>query len=113
MAGIQDIARGAGVKTDVVSDVFEQIFQMIKKGERVRVIGFGTFERKTFPGRKLQTPAINEGEPFRFGDSYRLAFKQSQQAKRRLNKTKRKKAEAKSKDKKSKKSKGKKKGKKK
>lgn len=113
MAGIQDIARGAGVKNDVVIDVFEQVLQMVKGGQRVRVIGFGTFERKTFPGRKLQTPAINDGKPFRFPDSFRLAFKQSQQAKRRLNKKrKKKKPEAAAKKKVSKK-KVKKKGKKK
>ena len=84
-AGLGEIAKAAGVKRDVVVDVFEAIFQLVRDGEVVRVTGFGTFERKSFPGRTVQSPAINEGEPVTFGDVYRLAFKQSRQAKRRLN----------------------------
>ena len=95
MAGIKDVAQRVGVKPDVISDVFEAIFTMIKKGDRVRIIGFGSFERKTFPGRKLQTPLVNDGSAFCFPDSYRVAFKQSQQAKGRLNRKRKPKPELK------------------
>lgn len=95
MAGIHEIAKAAGVKADVVTDVFEAVFQLIRAGEEsVRIAGFGSFVRRTFPGRTLTSPVINDGEPVTFGESYRIAFRQSDQAKRRLNMA-RKKREAK------------------
>lgn len=94
MAGIREIAKAAGLKAEVVSDVFEAVFQLVKGGEQVRVAGFGSFDRKTFPGRTVKSPVINEGAPTSFGETYRIAFRQSDQAKRRLNMS-RKKREAK------------------
>jgi nucleoid DNA-binding protein len=94
MAGIHEIAKAAGLKADVVVDVFEAVFQLVRSGVSVRVSGFGSFDKKTFPGRTLKSPVINEGAPITFGESYRIAFRQSDQAKRRLNAT-RKKREAK------------------
>lgn len=88
MAGIRDIAKAAGVKPEDVSDVFEAIFKLAKKGDQVRVAGFGTFEKRSFPGRTLQSPVINDGEVTTYGPSYRIAFKQSDQCKRRLNRKK-------------------------
>jgi nucleoid DNA-binding protein len=85
MAGIRDIAKAAGVKAEVVSDVFEAVFQFIKAGEQVRVSGFGSFDRKTFPGRVVESPVINDGKPTRYGETYRVTFRTSDQAKRRLN----------------------------
>ena len=85
MAGIHEIAKAAGLKAVDVTDVFEAVFQLVRAGESVRVAGFGTFDRKTFPGRTVTSPVINEGEPTTFGKSYRIAFRQSDQAKRRLN----------------------------
>lgn len=94
MAGIHEIAKAAGLKASDVTDVFEAVFQLVRSGESVRVAGFGSFDRKTFPGRTVTSPVINEGEPITFGKSYRIAFRQSDQAKRRLNMA-RKKREAK------------------
>lgn len=94
MAGIHEIAKAAGLKATDVTDVFEAVFQLVRAGESVRIAGFGSFDRKTFPGRTVTSPVINEGEPITFGKSYRIAFRQSDQAKRRLNMA-RKKREAK------------------
>lgn len=94
MAGIHEIAKAAGLKADVVTDVFEAVFQLVKSGESVRVVGFGSFDKKTSPGRTVESPVINEGAPVTFGESFRIAFRQSDQAKRRLNMS-RKKREAK------------------
>jgi nucleoid DNA-binding protein len=94
MAGIHEIAKAAGLKADVVTDVFEAVFQLVRSGESVRIAGFGSFDKKTFPGRTVKSPVINEGAPITFGESFRIAFKQSDQAKRRLNMS-RKKREAK------------------
>lgn len=85
MSGLVDVARGANVKPDVVGEVFEEILARVKKGERVRIKGFGTFEMKVYPGRTLQSPTVNDGEPVTFPDSQMLKFRQSQIAKRRLN----------------------------
>lgn len=85
MAGIRDIAKAAGVKPEEVSDVFEAVFQFIRNGDQVRVSGFGSFDRKTFPGRTVESPVINDGKPTRYGKTYRIIFRTSDQAKRRLN----------------------------
>jgi nucleoid DNA-binding protein len=85
MAGIQDVARTAGVKTDVVVDVFEAVYSLVKAGKTVRISGFGSFEKKKFPGRTLSSPVINDGKPTTFGSKSRMAFRQSDQIKRRLN----------------------------
>lgn len=86
MAGIGEIAKAAGTKSEVVVDVFEAVFKLARKGENVRILGFGTFSKKKFKGRKgLESPVINDGEPLTIPPSYRLAFKQSGQAKRRMN----------------------------
>lgn len=106
MAGIRDIAKGAGVKTDVVVDIFEEIFRQVRRGETVKVAGFGSFVKKMFPGRTQTSPVINNGKPFKFPDSYRLAFSSSVQAKKRLNlKRKKKKTDKKPKKKTTKKGK--------
>lgn len=99
MSGIRDIAKGAGVKSDVVVDVFEEILRRAKKGEIVKVAGFGSFRKKSFPGRTLTSPVINDGEPTKFDKSFRLSFSQSVQAKKRLNMKRKKKAVAKGKKK--------------
>lgn len=93
MAGIRDIAKAAGVKPEDVSDIFEAIFKLAKSGEQVRVSGFGTFDKRKFPGRTLQSPVINDGEATTYGPSFRIAFKQSDQCKRRLNRKNKKRAE--------------------
>lgn len=94
MAGIHEVAKSAGVKTNVVVDVFEAVYKLVKSGETVRISGFGSFERKKFPGRTLSSPVINDGKPTTFGATSRMAFRQSDQIKRRLN-VKRKKNEKK------------------
>lgn len=85
MSGLTDVARGANVKADVVVDIFEEILKRCSNGERVRIKGFGSFEMKVYPGRTLVTPAVNDGQPITFPDSQMLKFKQSSQAKERLN----------------------------
>lgn len=103
MSGIVDVAKGASVKQDIVVDVFEEILKRVSNGEQVRIKGFGTFEQRTYPGRTLRTPAVNDGEPITFSDSIMLKFRQSAIAKRRLNAKAEKKAAKSKGDKKSKK----------
>lgn len=88
MAGIRDIAKAAGVKPEDVTDVFEAVFKLAKKGDPVRIAGFGSFEKRKHPGRTISSPVINEGEETTYGPSYRIAFRQSDQCKRRLNRRK-------------------------
>jgi nucleoid DNA-binding protein len=85
MSGIVDVARGAHLKSDVITDVFEEILKQVRAGERVRIKGFGSFEMKTYPGRTLRTPAVNGGKPITFKASKVLKFRQSGLAKKRLN----------------------------
>jgi nucleoid DNA-binding protein len=85
MSGITDVAKGANVRQDVVGDVFEEILKRVRNGEQVRIKGFGTFEMRTYPGRTLRTPAVNDGAPITFEDSQMLKFRQSAIAKKRLN----------------------------
>ena len=85
MSGIQDVAREAGLKPEIVANLFEAILASVSRGEKVRIKGIGTFERKLYKGRTLVTPAVNEGEPIKYPDSFVLKFHQSQLAKRRIN----------------------------
>ena len=85
MAGVWDISKSAKVKSDVVTDIFEAIFNIVRSGESVKIPGFGSFEKKQFPGRTVTSPVINDGEPTTFGPTFRIAFHQSTQCKRRLN----------------------------
>lgn len=84
MPGMIDVARKAGVKVEVVQDVFEELLRRISIGEKVRIKGFGTFERKVYAGRTLHTPVV-AGGVVTFPDSYAIKFHQSQLAKQRLN----------------------------
>lgn len=94
MSGIQDVAREAGLKPEIVSNLFEAILHAVSRGEKVRIKGIGTFERKLYKGRTLVTPAVNEGEPIKYPDSFVLKFHQSQLAKRRINIVAKKQADA-------------------
>lgn len=85
MSGVSEICKESGLKPDMVANVFETILAMVAGGEKVRVKGFGSFERKLYPGRTLTTPAVNGGEPMKYPDSYLLKFHQSNLAKRRIN----------------------------
>jgi len=94
MSGIQDVAREAGLKPEIVANLFEAILASVSRGEKVRIKGIGTFERKLYKGRTLVTPAVNEGEPIKYPDSFVLKFHQSQLAKRRINIVAKRQAEA-------------------
>jgi nucleoid DNA-binding protein len=85
MAGINEIAKAAGVKSDVVSDVFEAVFQIVRDGQFVRIAGFGSFTLKVKPGRVQRSPIINGGKPLKMPDASRMFFKQSKLGKLRLN----------------------------
>ncbi len=85
MSGVTEIAKESGLKPDIVANVFETILSLVAGGDKIRVKGFGTFERKMYKGRTLVTPAVNDGAPIKYGDSFVLKFHQSQLAKRRIN----------------------------
>jgi len=89
MAGINDIAKSVGVRNDVVRDIFESIFEHIKEGESVTVMGFGVFERKIHKGRTVVSEIINDGVATKFDDRFVMKFRPSNQVKRRLNSKKR------------------------
>lgn len=85
MSGISEIAKEAGLKSELVANLFEAITALVARGHKVKINGFGSFERRIYPGRTLTTPAVNNGEPIEYPDSYVMKFKQSQTAKRRIN----------------------------
>lgn len=85
MPGIKRLAKKAGIKSDVIPDIFEAIFEFIKNGERVVIPGFGVFERKIHKGRTVVSSVINDGEPTKFKSRYVMKFRPSGQVKRRLN----------------------------
>jgi nucleoid DNA-binding protein len=85
MAGIADIARGSGVKRQYITDAFEEILAMVLDGHRVKVKGFGTFQRRKHSGRTVQSPLVQGGEPITYPDTYGIKFHQSITAKHRVN----------------------------
>lgn len=88
MAGTHDIARASGLKYEQVEEVFSQIMNAVERGDKVRINGFGTFSRGLYKARTLTTPAVNDGKPMELPETNTLKFKQSNQAKVRLNKPK-------------------------
>lgn len=84
MPGIADVAKGSGLKIDAVADVFEEILARVSRGEPVRIKGFGTFERRKFPGRTLKTPLVPGGS-VTYPDAFAVRFRQSVLAKQRMN----------------------------
>lgn len=85
MSGLVEVAKESGVKPDVITNVFETILSMVASGDKVRIKGFGAFERRKYKGRTLTSSAVNDGEPITYPDSHVLKFRQSGLAKRRLN----------------------------
>lgn len=85
MSGLVEVAKETGVKPEVVANVFETILSMTANGDLVRIKGFGTFQRRKYKGRTLTTPAVNNGQPITYPDSFVLKFHQSTLAKRRIN----------------------------
>jgi len=85
MSGLVEVAKESGLKPDVVANIFETILAMTANGDLVRIKGFGTFQRRKYKGRTLRTPAVNNGEPITYPDSFVLKFHQSTLAKRRIN----------------------------
>lgn len=85
MSGLVEVAKESGLKPDVVANVFETILAMTANGDLVRIKGFGTFQRRKYKGRTLRTPAVNNGEPITYPDSFVLKFHQSTLAKQRIN----------------------------
>lgn len=91
MAGIKEIARDARVKPQVIRDIFASILERVNKGEVVRITRFGVFKPVVYKPRKMETPLVNDGEPFNTAKTRALRFNQSQIAKRILNTIRRKK----------------------
>ena len=92
MAGIREIARDARVKPQIIRDIFTSILERVNAGEVVRITRFGVFKPVTYKSRQMNTPLVNDGEPFNTAKTRALRFNQSQIAKRILNTIKRKKA---------------------
>lgn len=85
MANATDLAKAAGIPRAVVDDLLNQIIRLLQKGEPVKLTGFGTFERKLHRGRTLKTPAVQDGAPITYPDSFAIRFRQSPIAKQRIN----------------------------
>lgn len=60
MAGVNEIARAAGVHSTVVMQVFEAIAKLVQD-EHVVVKTFGTFRTTTSPARTITSPQLPGG----------------------------------------------------
>lgn len=67
----------------IVDKVFDIIAQELVRGERVQIIGFGTFEVKERKSREGRNPRT--GERIDLSASKRVFFKQGRNLKRGLN----------------------------
>ena len=83
MAVLQDVSKKSGVNQDMIATVFSAILSLVASGEDVKVQGFGTFKRRLFKGRTLNTPLMSK--PVVYQDSYVFKFHQSNLAKIALN----------------------------
>ena len=61
---IESVANTTGqtkrVVTDVIEGVIDQVQKQVKKGERVSLPGFGTFERRNRAARTARNPQTGE-----------------------------------------------------
>jgi len=78
-----DIAKAVGLETHEVINVFDTILAMTRRGERVTISGFGSFNRHIHKGRTQVTPLVAEGE-VTYPDKYILKYKPSDTAKERF-----------------------------
>lgn len=87
MAGLKEVARHAGVKPNVIKQVFAAMVTMMGEDNAVpiKIQGFGTFEVYTIPGRIVASPVINGGEPVQIQEQLGVKFHASDLAKRRIN----------------------------
>lgn len=95
MATMKDIAHDVqrdnphlGSKADmenVIKSVFEIILERIANGEKVSIYGFGAFQAKKIAGREVKSPLVKGGS-VSFDDQLVLRFRQSQGAKKKINK---------------------------
>lgn len=84
MPGGRALARAAGVKPEVIDDVFAAIVRLTRAGERVSLRGFGAFWAGIHPGRTQITPLV-EGGKCTYGDRVIMKFKPSTALKQRMN----------------------------
>ena len=84
------VAKGAGLKKvdaeKALNTVIETVVATLKKGEKVQLIGFGTFESKKRPARVARNPRT--GEEIKVPASKAPTFKASKTFKDTLNKKK-------------------------
>jgi DNA-binding protein HU-beta len=57
----------------VVSALFDTIIETLDGGDRVQIVGFGTFEAKLRPARKARNPRT--GEPIDIPENRAASFK--------------------------------------
>jgi nucleoid DNA-binding protein len=70
----------------VLKNFFDQIIRLCGDGEEVRIRNFGVFYTRLIKGRKITTPVLSEGA-MNFKDTIALKFRQSPNAKKKLNQT--------------------------
>ena len=76
-------AKGAGAYVNAAIEVIEEA---IKKGEKVQITGFGTFEQRARKARKGKNPRT--GEAIKIKASKSVSFKPGQSLKKAVNKKK-------------------------
>lgn len=60
MAGINELKKVAGVSSQTVTDVCNAILELTRKGEDVRIQGFGTFKKHHKEAYTGRNPATGE-----------------------------------------------------
>jgi len=75
MAGINDIARKAGIDPRGIKEVINAIKTTVEEGEKVQIHGFGTFRVKTRAARISRNPKT--GKPVQVSEKRVLTFKAS------------------------------------
>lgn len=83
MAGIQKMAKRAGIDADLAHRFVEAIVTSIMDGERVTLRGLGSFNLKTLPPRTYYTAVMSK--PVQKPERDTIAFTPSEKAIERLN----------------------------
>jgi len=86
MAGLNELAKRANVKLKDAKNLFSAIQAMLAENNEayVTIANFGSFRVTTIPGRTVQSPVIQGGEPVTFPAQLSIKFKPAPFSKRKL-----------------------------
>jgi len=86
MSGLNELAKKANISLKDAKSLFSTILGLLADDNETHVTipNFGSFRVKRIPGRTVQSPVIQGGEPVTFSDQLSIMFKPAPFVKKKL-----------------------------